>query len=244
MKQSENLFDNEFVTSERGFRMFEEFVKTKDKLDKANIKNTIVMFGSARIKPDDPNEHNKRYYDAACKLANKLALWSKEAFKNKPPEEKFYICSGGGGGIMEATNKGASEAGEPTVGFNILLPFEQVANPYIPEDLVFTFHYFFIRKFYFAVLAKAFVIFPGGFGTFDELFEILTLAQTHKMQQTVPFVIFGKDFYNKVLNIDMLLAHGMISESDRNLFIITDDVEEAFKHITRNIKEDQNFDIG
>jgi uncharacterized protein (TIGR00730 family) len=199
------------------------------------------MFGSARIKPDDPNERARSYYHAAYRLANQLALWSKETFTHEPPEGKFYVCTGGGGGIMEAANKGAADAGEPTVGFNILLPFEQAANPYIPEDLVFSFHYFFIRKFYFAFLAKAFVIFPGGFGTFDELFEILTLAQTRKMQQIIPFVIFGRDFYNRVLNIGMLLEHGLISESDKDLFIITDDLEEAFHHITANIRRDQRL---
>ena len=244
MKEHENLFENQFLTgNERGLRIFEEFNKTKDKLEKLNIKNTIVMFGSARIRPDDPNERNRLYYDAAYQLSKRLALWSKEEFLHKPPEDKFYVCTGGGGGIMEAANKGASDAGEPTVGFKIMLPFEQIVNAYIPKDLIFSFHYFFIRKFYFAFLAKAFVIFPGGFGTFDELFEILTLAQTHKMQQIIPFVIFGKDFYEKVLNIDMLLEHELISESDRELFIVTDDLDEAFDHITKNIQLDKQHFI-
>jgi len=238
----ESLFDEQFLAvNERGVRIFEEFVNAKEKLEQHNIKNTIVMFGSARIKPDDPNERARAYYHAAYSLANRLALWSQEVFAHRPPRDKFYICSGGGGGIMEAANKGAADAGEPTVGFNILLPFEQAANLYIPDDLVFMFHYFFIRKFYFAFLAKAFVIFPGGFGTFDELFEILTLAQTRKMQEIIPFVIFGKEFYDRVLNIDMLLEHGLISESDRDLFIVTDDLDEAFNHITKNIKRGQCF---
>jgi uncharacterized protein (TIGR00730 family) len=242
MKDFEKLFDSPFFKdNERGFRILEEFVKTKEKLEELCVKNTIVMFGSARIEPDDPNEHNRLYYDAARKLSNKLALWSKETFLHRPPDDKFYICTGGGGGIMEAANKGAAEAGEPTLGFNILLPFEQAPNQYIPEDMVFMFHYFFIRKFYFAFLANAFVIFPGGFGTFDELFEILTLSQTHKMQQIIPFVIFGKEFYDKVLNIDMLLEHKLISESDKNLFIITDDIDEAFNHITKNIKHERHI---
>jgi len=240
--ENENLSDRQFLTgSERGLRIFEEFNKTKEKLEKENIENTIVMFGSARIKPDDANAKNRLYYDAARTLARKLALWSKETFANKPPRDKYYICTGGGGGIMEAVNRGAADAGERNIGLNILLPFEQKANPYIPEELVFEFHYFFIRKFYFAFLAKAFVIFPGGFGTFDELFEILTLSQTHKMQKIIPFVLFGRDFYSKVLNLDMLLEHGLISESDRNLFILTDDVEEAFAHITANIQSDLHF---
>ena len=232
---------NFFEDNERGIRILEEFIKNKQQMEKENIKNTIVMFGSARIKQDDANEKAKAYYDAAYTLANRLALWSKEKFSEKHPEDKFYICTGGGGGIMEAANKGAADAGERTAGFNILLPFEQQPNPYIPEELVFQFHYFFIRKFYFAFLAKAFVIFPGGFGTFDELFEILTLAQTQKMQRVIPFVIFGKDFFNKVLNLDMLLEHGLISESDNDLFIVTDDLDEAFNHITKNISFSQNF---
>jgi len=243
MQDYREIFDKKLlnINNERGIRIFEEFIKVKEKLEKADIKRTIVMFGSARITPDDPNQEARSYYDAAYKLANKLALWSKEAFLHKPAGDKLYICTGGGGGIMEAANKGAADAGEPTLGFNILLPFEQAANPYIPEDLVFMFHYFFIRKFYFAFLAKAFVVFPGGFGTFDELFEILTLAQTHKMQEIIPFVIFGKEFYNKVLNIDMLLELGLISESDRDLYVITDDLDEAFNHITTNLKYDKRL---
>ena len=242
MTEYEQLFEKHILSgNERGARIFEEFIKTKEKLDEESIKNTIVMFGSARIKPDDQNLRSRAYYEAAYTLANRLALWSKETFENKPPKDKFYISTGGGGGIMEAANKGAADAGERTVGFNITLPFEQTSNPYIPEDLVFPFHYFFIRKFYFAFLAKAFVIFPGGFGTFDELFEILTLAQTRKMQQIIPFVIFGKEFFGKVLNMDMLLEHGLISESDRDLFILTDDLDEAFHHITTNIQNDRRF---
>ena len=226
---------------ERGLRIFEEFVKTKEKLEKSNIKNTIVMFGSARTGPNDQNAANRLYYEAAYRLANRLAAWSRETFLHRPPEERFYICTGGGPGIMEAANKGAADAGEPTIGFNITLPFEQRANAYIPEELVFDFHYFFIRKFYFSFLAKAFVIFPGGFGTFDELFEILTLAQTRKMQEIIPFVIFGREFYEKVLNIDMLLSRSLISERDRELYIMTDSEDEAFLHITKNIKPEASI---
>ena len=245
MKEPEKLFDKQFLTgNERGIRIFEEFNQTKEKLEKSNIKNTIVMFGSARIKPDDPNERNRAYYDAAYRLSNRLACWSKETFSHHPPEDKFYICTGGGGGIMEAANKGARDAGEPTLGFNIRLPFEECANPYLSEELAIPFHYFFIRKFYFAFLAKAFVIFPGGFGTFDELFEILTLAQTRKMQQTIPFVIFGKDFYRKILNMEMLVEYGLISKSDEELFILTDDLDEAFDHITANIQNTKRFIHG
>jgi len=236
MNDLKKILTDEFIAeNHRGIRIFEEFYKTRKKLQQQEIKNTIVMFGSARTKEDDENECNRKYYEAARELAFKLAAWSKEVYADKPNKDKYYICTGGGGGIMEAANKGASQAGERTIGLNIQLPFEESANGYIPDDLVFMFHYFFIRKFYFVYHAKAFVIFPGGFGTFDELFEILTLAQTHKMQETIPFVIFGKKFFEKVLNIDMLLEHGLISESDKNLFILTDDIEEAFLHITKNI---------
>ena len=236
------LFGEQFlVDNERGVRIFDEFNSTKKKFEAINIENTIVIFGSARIKHNDTNEKARAYYDSAYKLSKKLALWSKETFSGKPENEKYYICTGGGGGIMEAANKGASEAGERTIGLNILLPFEQQANEYIPEELVIPFHYFFIRKFYFVFLAKAFVIFPGGFGTLDELFEILTLAQTHKMQEVMPFVLFGKDFFEKVLNFDMLLEHGLISDYDRDLFILTDDIDEAFRHITENIRTDNQF---
>ena len=241
---SQSTFDianSEFLNYERGIRIVEELASTKARLDAANIKNTIVMFGSARIKHDSSDARTKSYYDATYELAKRLATWCKECFKDKPPQDKFYVCSGGGGGIMEAANRGAVDAGEPTCGFTIKLPFEETANPYIPKDLVYDFHYFFIRKFYFAYLAKAFVIFPGGFGTLDELFEILTLAQTHKMQKTPPFVIFGKEFFEKIINFDMLLEHGFISESDKNLFILTDSVDEAFNHITKNINEGKCF---
>jgi len=236
-----DFLDLDFMQYERGIRIVEELAKTKERLDKENIKNTIVMFGSARIKHDSIDARTKAYYDATYDLAKRLAEWSKHTFKDKPPQDKYYICSGGGGGIMEAANKGAVAAGEKTAGFTIKLPFEETSNPYIPKNLVYDFHYFFIRKFYFAYLAKAFVIFPGGFGTLDELFEILTLAQTHKMQKTPPFVIFGKEFFNKIINFDMLLDHGFISKKDRDLFILTDSVDEAFDHIVKGISSSNNF---
>ncbi|MCL2255562.1 MAG: TIGR00730 family Rossman fold protein [Firmicutes bacterium] len=230
-----DFFESGFMEYERGARIVNELAETKKRLEDEKIRNTIVMFGSARIKHDTTDERNKAYYDATFELANRLASWSKEKFKNRPEEDKYYICSGGGGGIMEAANRGASAAGEKSTGFTIKLPFEEKANAFIPKELVYDFHYFFIRKFYFAYLAKAFVIFPGGFGTLDELFEILTLSQTQKMQKTPPFVIFGKQFFEKIINFDMLLEHGFISKEDKELFILTDSVDEAFEHITKNI---------
>ena len=226
-----------FLThSESGINIFEEFNFAKKRFDELKIRNTIVVFGSARIKHDDVNLDCRHYYNSAYLLSKRLAEWSRDRFIDSPPEDKYYIVTGGGRGIMEAANKGASEAGERTAGLNILLPFEQQANEYIPGELIIPFNYFFIRKFFFAYHAKAFIVFPGGFGTFDELFEILTLAQTQKMQQSIPFVIFGKKFYEKILNIDMLIEHGLISESDRDLFILTDDIDEAYEYITEGIR--------
>jgi len=227
--------------NERELRIFEEFVATRDKLEREHIKNTIVIFGTARTKHDDSNIQSRHYYECNHQLSYRLATWVKNRYVGRPPEDKYYICTGGGGGAMEAANRGASEAGERTIGFNIQLPFEQCSNPYIPEDLVFKFHYFFIRKFFFASLAKAFVIFPGGFGTMDELFEIITLSQTRKMQKTIPFVLFGKEFFKEVLNFDMLLKYGYISESDKDLFITTDSVDEAYEHIINNIEKDNSL---
>ena len=207
----------------------EEFARAKEAFDKHGIKNTIAVFGSARAKPED--KLSKKYYEATYELSKRLALWSKEKYKDNK-EEKLYICTGGGGGIMGAANRGAHDAGEINLGCTILLPKESKPNPYITEGLSIPFDYFFIRKFWLINLAEAFVIFPGGFGTFDELFEILTLAQTHKMHKTVPFVLFGKKFFEKFLNIKLLEEHGYISDKDKNLFILTDSIDEAFNHIT------------
>lgn len=240
-KQKEHDINHITLTpeeEERAKRINCEFANARDLLKSKGVHNTIVMFGSARINPASPdcNELARPYYEAARELANRLALWSKSECKKNPNEDKYYIVSGGGGGIMEAANRGAKEAGEPTIGLNILLPFEQKVNPYVSDDLAISFHYFFIRKFYFAYFAKAIAVFPGGFGTMDELFEILTLAQTGKMQNNVPVVIFGKEFFSKFLNIDFLLEHGFIGKEDQDLFLLTDDVNEAFLHITKNIR--------
>jgi len=224
-----------------GMRIYEEFVTISEKLEKAQIQNTIVIFGSARIERNGQNQKTNAYYEAAYSLSKKLALWAKANSSVHSPEKKYYICTGGGGGIMEAANKGASDAGEPTIGFNILLPHEQKANAFISKDLLFNFDFFFIRKFYFAYLAKAFVIFPGGFGTLDELFEIITLAQTQKMQKTVPIVVIGKEFYENIMSIPTLVENNLVSQSDKALFLITDNLEEAFDFITANIDSNRLF---
>lgn len=255
--------DIEFLSSAEGrpARIMLEFLEAKDRLEKNKIFNTIVMFGSARIltpqvaqqklqqaqatnntaeitKAQNALEISK-YYTITSTLANKFA----NHFKNLPPENKFYVCSGGGPGIMEAANKGAFEANEKTIGFNIVLPFEQHANPYLQKELTFDFTYFFLRKFWFSYLAKAFVVFPGGFGTMDELFEVITLIQTGKMKKHVPIVLFGKEFFESFLNIQLLEKYGLISTDDKNMFLLTDDVDEAFNYVIERIKDHNHLDI-
>src|SRR5437762_12965119 len=173
-----------------------------------------------------------RYYEEARKLAYMLTKWSmKLPFKR----HRFVVTSGGGPGIMEAANLGASEAGGKTIGLNINLPFEQFPNRYITPELNFEFHYFFMRKYWFAYLAKALVIFPGGFGTLDELFEILTLAQTEKLAKKIIVVIYGREYWSKVINLDALVDAGTISPDDRDLFCFVDSPEEGFRVLTEGL---------
>jgi len=167
-----------------------------------------------------------RYYEDARRLAFLLTKW---AMKLQSKRHRFVVTSGGGPGIMEAANLGASEAGGKTIGLNIRLPFEQFPNRYITPELNFEFHYFFMRKYWFAYLAKALVIFPGGFGTLDELFEILTLAQTEKLAKKIIVIIYGREYWNRVLNLDALVEAGTISPEDRELFCYVDTPEEGFE---------------
>ena len=169
-----------------------------------------------------------RYYEDARALAAKMTAWSKNL---EGSGRRFLVCTGGGPGVMEAANRGASEADGINIGFNISLPFEQHDNPYITRELNFEFHYFFMRKFWFVYLAKALVAFPGGFGTLDELFESLTLIQTHKLNKPLPIVLYGKEFWDDVLNLDALVKHGTISPGDLDLFYKTDSVDDAFDFI-------------
>ena len=143
-------------------------------------------------------------------------------------KKRFIVCSGGGPGIMEAANRGAADAGGPTIGMNISLPFEQFPNEYITENLSFEYHYFFMRKFWFVYLAKALIVFPGGFGTMDELFELLTLLQTKKVKKSMKVIVYGKEFWETIINFDALVEWGVIAQEDLNLFHIVDHVEEAF----------------
>ncbi len=172
------------------------------------------------------------YYEDARELARMLATWAKSL---PGPRHRFVITSGGGPGIMEAANRGAYEAGAKTIGLNIKLPFEQQPNPYITPSLNFDFHYFFMRKYWLVYLAKALVIFPGGFGTLDEMFEILTLAQTHKLAKKITVVIYGTPYWRSVINLDVLAEKGAIAPSDLGLFHYADTPEQAFEILKEDL---------
>jgi uncharacterized protein (TIGR00730 family) len=213
--------DPKFINSKeaRALRILAEYLEPKSRLDAAGISDTIVFFGSARLKEDSP------YCQAAHDLAFRLTQWSKGL---NDPDRRFVICSGGGPGIMQAANRGASEAGGMNIGMSIALPREEHANPYVTRELEFHFHYFFMRKFWLVYLAKAVVVFPGGYGTLDELFEVLTLVQTRKMTKPLPIVLFGSDYWNEVINFDALARHGVISPQDVDLVFRTDSVDQAY----------------
>ena len=207
----------------RALRILSEFLEPLAHFRREKIRDTVVFFGSARIREEGPMS---RYYQDARTLARLLTEWSGQFDVN---QHRFVICSGGGPGIMEAANRGASEAGGKTVGLNIGLPFEQFPNPYITPELSFEFHYFFMRKFWFSYLAKALVVFPGGFGTLDEMMEVLTLVQTQKLAKKMAIVIYGSAYWNEVINFQALVKYGTISAEDLNLFQFADDPETAFE---------------
>jgi uncharacterized protein (TIGR00730 family) len=201
----------------RPLRILAEYLEPMQVFHRERIRDTIVFFGSARLTQDGPLG---RYYDAARELARLITLWS----KNLPSHaHRYVVCTGGGGGIMEAANRGASEAGGQTIGLNIGLPHEQKPNPYITRALTFEFHYFFMRKLWFAHLARALIVFPGGFGTLDELMEILTLMQTKKIDRHIPIVLYGSSYWSEIINFDALVRHGMIGREDLALFQFADD---------------------
>jgi uncharacterized protein (TIGR00730 family) len=174
------------------------------------------------------------YYEDARKLAGLVATWARSLPGRR---HRFVVTSGGGPGIMEAANRGAYEVGAKTVGLNIKLPFEQYPNPYITPELNFDFHYFFMRKYWFAYLSKALVVFPGGFGTLDEMFEVLTLAQTHKLAKKITVVIYGSEYWKSVINLDVLAAKGAIAKADLELFQFADTPEEAFEILKKGLTE-------
>jgi uncharacterized protein (TIGR00730 family) len=258
--------NREFIHSRDGrtVRILAEYLYPEQHLRKRNIDKAIIFFGSARsysrvqhkaeeesltrmIKEAVGNDRKvieakiealklrqevTEYYEDARKLSKMFCQWS----KTLKEEQKFYICSGGGPGIMEAANRGAYECGEPNIGLNISLPFEQVPNQYISPDLNFEFHYFFMRKLWFVDIASAFVVFPGGFGTLDELFEILTLQQTLKIQRPVPIVLYSEKFWSNLVNFELMVQLGTIKREDLNLFKYANSIDEAFEYLTKELK--------
>jgi uncharacterized protein (TIGR00730 family) len=207
----------------RALRILAEYLEPLSHFRHQKIRDTVVFFGSARLREDGPLG---RYYTEARELARILTEWA-EQFTNH--NYRFVVCSGGGPGIMEAANRGAFDAKGKTVGLNIGLPFEQLPNPFITPELSFEFHYFFMRKFWFAYLSKALIVFPGGFGTLDELMELLTLSQTEKLAKKITIVLYGSSYWKEIINFEALVKYDMISPEDMDLFQYADDPQEAFQ---------------
>jgi uncharacterized protein (TIGR00730 family) len=201
----------------RPLRILAEYLQPLYAFQRERICGTVVFFGSARLSAAGPLG---QYYAAAREVARLVTLWSSQLSTEIC---HCVVCTGGGGGIMEAANRGAADAGGKSIGLNIGLPHEQQPNPYISRELSFEFHYFFMRKLWFAHLARALVVFPGGFGTLDELTEILTLMQTGKIARRIPVVLYGSAYWNEVINFDALVRHGMIDQRDLSLFHFADD---------------------
>ncbi len=254
--------DRDFLESSDGrpLRLLAEYLEPLKRFKAQNIQDTVVFFGSARVlsrthaqraltklkngrtrRSDDYRAALKRgqkalewsrYYEDARSLAHRLTTWS---LGLDAPRQRFVVCSGGGPGIMEAANRGASEAGGKSIGLNIRLPAEQEPNRFITRELLFNFHYFFMRKFWFAYMAKALVIFPGGFGTLDEMFEFLTLAQTRKLSKKLVVILYGSDYWDDVLKLEPLAEWGAINQADLNLLCKVDSVDVAFEELKRHL---------
>ena len=238
----------------RALRILAEYIEPETRFKEFHVKDTIVFFGSARfvseeealelvekakagdgdLKAAEIKLRMSRYYEDTRRLAARLTEWSKSL---QGTERRFVVCSGGGPGIMEAANQGASEAKGENVGLNISLPFEQNDNPYITRRLTFEFHYFFMRKFWFSYLAKAIVVMPGGFGTLDEFMEVVTLVQTLKIKKRLPIVLFGTDYWDSILNLEPMVEYGTISPEDLDLFFRTDSVDEAYDYLVEQLTE-------
>ncbi len=213
----------------RAIRILSEFLEPLAHFRREKVRDTVVFFGSARIREEGPLS---QYYADARTLARMLTEWSAQ-YTNST--YRFVVCSGGGPGIMEAANRGAVDAEGKTVGLNIGLPFEQLPNPYITPELSFEFHYFFMRKFWFAYLAKAMVVFPGGFGTLDEMMELLTLTQTQKLAKKITILLYGSQYWKEIINFDALVKYGTISPEDLSLFQYADDPVTAFNLLKRDL---------
>lgn len=262
----------EFLNSPdaRALRILAEFLEPLHRFRKQSIRDTIVFFGSARMKPEREarsiytqlqrkakkskqlSESLKKeleaaeidllmskYYEDAVELSRLLTKWSNQLRE----KNRLVICSGGGPGIMEAANKGAYLATGRSVGLNISLPFEQSPNPYVTDELNFEFHYFFMRKFWFVYLAKAFVMFPGGFGTLDELMEVLTLLQTNKIKKKVTVVLYGKKYWETILNFPAMVQYRVISPEDLNLFVYKDTPQEAFDYLVKELRKNYSHEL-
>ena|SRR2546423_3400893 len=245
----------EFLNSPDGrlLRIMSEYVEPLARFRREQIQDTVVFFGSARFPSNEiarkamqeagasaeaqqklakAGIEMARYYEDARRMAFLLSDWASHIPARR---RRFVVTTGGGPGIMEAANLGAKEAGAKTIGLNIRLPFEQYPNPYITPSLNFEFHYFFMRKFWFAYLAKALVIFPGGFGTLDELFEILTLAQTQKLAKKILVVIYGREYWDRLINFQTMVDAAAISSKDLELFKMVDSPEEGFEYLREGL---------
>jgi uncharacterized protein (TIGR00730 family) len=225
--------NEEFLESPdaRPLRILAEFLEPLSHFRNQSVRDTVVFFGSARLREDGPFGS---YYRDAQRLAYMITNWAEQY---SAETRRFVVCSGGGPGIMEAANRGAHEAGGKSIGLNIGLPFEQFPNTYITPELLFEFHYFFMRKFWFAYLAKAMVVFPGGYGTLDELMELLTLVQTQKLAKKILIVLYGSAYWKEILNFEALVRHEMISPEDLDLFDYADTPEQAFEMLTEGLSQ-------
>lgn len=239
MKTIKAYQNAEFLMSEeaRTMRILCEYLEPQRRLAQQNIHRAIAFFGSARVEPRDPEveQGGPDYYRLAAELAERVAYWTTERHS---PRDRYYLVTGGGPGIMQAVHEGSARVHAAlNVGLNISLPFEQHVNDYITFQNAFEFHYFFMRKFWFVKLARGAVTFPGGFGTLDELFELLTLIQTGKAPK-MPVVLFGSEFWNELVDFDVLVRRGLIAEEDRHLFKMCDDVDTAFRYLVRQLEPD------
>ncbi len=230
MKKNRFYYDEKFLGSMGGrpIRILSEYLGPLSALQRNQIIDTIVFFGSARLK-----EQNK-YYQQSRDLAYKLTKWTMEKYKDK---HRYVITSGGGPGIMEAANKGAKEAGGKSIGFGISIPFEKTNNKWITNGLNFVFHYFFMRKFWFIYKTKGIVYMPGGFGTLDEFFDILTMLQTKKISRNIPIVLFGAEYWNGLINWDRMIENKTISRSALKFFVTLDSVDDAFEYLIQNMQK-------
>ena len=229
--------NEEFLDSReaRSLRILAEYLEPSARFAQQHVHDTIVFFGSADggdVERAEMRLHMSRYYEDSRELGRRLSEWSKNLDSK---ERRFLVCTGGGPGIMEAANRGASEADALNIGLTISMPMEEFNNAFVTRDLSFEFHYFFMRKFWFTYMAKAVVVMPGGFGTMDELFELFTLIQTLKMKRRPPIVLFGKAFWNEVLNLEALARYGTINDDDLALFRVTDSTDEAFEFVTAGL---------